>query len=176
MTVPNSSDGSTVARTYTSRGQLHTTSYNGSVVDTRAYDIGGRITSSAYGNGVSTGYSYRDDANGKDNRLTSISTTQPGGAANLVGDYSYAYDANGNKLSESITGVLASYGFTIPTSGGYDDDDRLTAWNRADGNQNQSWILSYVGNWQSFIEQGKNQRTKGQALFEVCAWNRETMN
>ncbi len=58
---------------------------------------------------------------------------------------------NNNKTSETISGVMAPYGFN---STGYDNQDRLTAWNRNDGNLDQSWNLSKEGDWNSFTENG----------------------
>ena len=42
-------DATTVERTYTNRSQLHQTKFNGSVIDTRVYDVGGRLSTSTYG-------------------------------------------------------------------------------------------------------------------------------
>jgi len=52
-TYPNSS---TWERSYTARRQLHETKWNGVVVDTRAYDLGGRLDTSTFGNGVVNDY------------------------------------------------------------------------------------------------------------------------
>ncbi|WP_153558974.1 RHS repeat-associated core domain-containing protein [Roseimaritima sediminicola] len=58
---------------------------------------------------------------------------------------------------------MSNYGFTVPTSG-YDDEDRLVGWNRADSNLDQSWNLSLVGDWDSFTENSTTQnRTHGDA-------------
>ena len=78
-----------------------------------------------------------------------------------VGNYTYGWDANKNKTSETITGAMSGYGFAVPT-GGYDDQNRLTAWNRTNGTKNQSWALSSVGDWNSFVDAGVTQaRTHG---------------
>ena len=45
-------DATTVERTYTNRSQLHQTKFNGSVIDTRVYDVGGRLSTSTYANGA----------------------------------------------------------------------------------------------------------------------------
>ena len=42
-------DATTVERTYTNRSQLHQTKFNGSVIDTHVYDVGGRLSTSTYG-------------------------------------------------------------------------------------------------------------------------------
>jgi len=78
-----------------------------------------------------------------------------------LGDLSYTWDANKNKTSESITGVMSGYGFT---SGGttYDFEDRLTGYARASGTFNQSWNLTSVGDWTSVTTNGIAQnRTHG---------------
>ena len=150
-------DSTTVERTYNSRRLLETIKYtestrfpSGKILDTRGYDDGGRQVSSTFGNTTSTTFTYRNSSNssGNDNHLYQIATTNVGG--NKVGTYTYAYDANGNKTAETITGAGAfnNFGFSTPTSG-YDDEDRLVAWNRADG-VNHTWNLSLVGDWNSY--------------------------
>ncbi len=58
---------------------------------------------------------------------------------------------------------MSNYGFTVPTNG-YDDEDRLVGWERADSNLDQSWNLSLVGDWDSFTENSTTQnRTHGNA-------------
>lgn len=101
-------DGALVERGYSARDQLAEIKYAGSVIDTRTYDNGGRLTTSQYGNGIGTTWSYRND-----NLVSSITRTNLTGA-----DFSYTYDANKNKTSETISGVMAPYGFD---STGYDD-------------------------------------------------------
>ncbi|WP_164104129.1 RHS repeat-associated core domain-containing protein [Candidatus Laterigemmans baculatus] len=146
-------DGTLVARSYTDRGQLHELSFDSTVVDTRTYDDGGRMTGSAYNNGVSETRAYNTD-----NTLSSISYT---GAS--IGTYSYGWDANKNKTSESISGTLAGYGFTVGASG-YDTEDRLVNWERSDSALDQSWNLSLVGDWNSITENTVAQaRTHGDA-------------
>ena len=88
-----------------------------------------------------------------DNTLASISYS---GAP--VGDLSYTWDANKNKTSESISGIMSGYGF----SASYDAEDRLTSWDRADASLDQSWELSPVGDWNSITENTSVQnRTHG---------------
>ena len=72
------------------------------------------MTGSSYGNGVSESRSYNTD-----NTLASISFS---GAA--IRSYSYGWDDNKNKTSESITGTMSGFGFTVGSSG-YDTEDRL---------------------------------------------------
>jgi RHS repeat-associated protein len=136
-------DASEVTRTHTARGQLATLASDATTIDTRVYDNGGRMVSSSYNNGVSESRTYNDD-----NTLASIIYT---GAA--IGNLSYTWDANKNKMSETIGGVMSGYGFTA----GYDADDRLVSWDRADSALDQSWNLSPVGNWNSFTENATTQ-------------------
>ncbi|TWT84857.1 tRNA3(Ser)-specific nuclease WapA precursor [Planctomycetes bacterium CA13] len=144
-------DGSPVARTYTDRGQLATVAFNNTTVDTRTYDDGGRMTGSSYNNGVSESRTYNTD-----NTLAGITFS---GAP--IEDLTYGWDANKNKTSETITGTMSGYGFTVPSSG-YDDEDRLVGWNRSDSNLDQAWNLSLVGDWNSFTENASVQsRTHG---------------
>ena len=146
-------DGTDVDRTYTARGQLNTIAVDSTTVDTRSYDDGGRMTSSVYNNGVTQTRAYNND-----NTLASITHT---GAS--IGNYTYGWDDNKNKTSEAISGTMSGYGFTVGTSG-YDDEDRLTNWERDDTSLDQSWSLSLVGDWNSITENASTQnRTHGAA-------------
>ncbi|QDT57272.1 tRNA(Glu)-specific nuclease WapA precursor [Caulifigura coniformis] len=145
-------DSTIVDRTYNARGLLSTISYGGGTIDSRTYDDGGRLTSETLGNGLTVTTSY---ATGE-NLIASI-------ANGVVGTYGYSWDANHNKTAETITGAMSGYGFTVPT-GGYDDEDRLTAWERDDSGLDQAWSLSDVGDWNTFTENGTPQtRTHGNA-------------
>ena len=53
--------GKVAERLYHAHGQLHQVKFDGSLVDTRLYDDGGRLEKSTYGNGVVTDFTYRDD-------------------------------------------------------------------------------------------------------------------
>jgi len=125
--------------------------FDATTIDTRTYDDGGRMLTSAYNNGVSETRAYNND-----NTLASINFT---GAP--IDNLSYNWDANKNKTSEGITGTMSGYGFDVGTSG-YDDEDRLVAWNRDDNNLDQAWNLSLVGDWNSVTENASTQsRTHG---------------
>jgi RHS repeat-associated protein len=130
-------DGKVVGRTYSDRGQLATLVYDGTTIDTRAYDDGGRMTSSSYHNGVSESRTYNND-----NTLAGISFT---GAA--IGNLTYGWDENKNKTSESIGGTMSGYGFDVGGSG-YDSEDRLVNWERADSkhyfHRNQQYSTSAI--------------------------------
>jgi RHS repeat-associated protein len=143
LTYPN---GSIVQRTYTTRSQLHTVRYLGTIVDTRTYDDGGRLNTSTYANGAVVSFAYRND-----NLPTSIATTHAGSPN--IGTYSYTWDANKNKTGETITSTMSGFGFSTGATG-YDDEDRLQTWNRTNGTMNQAWTLSAVGNWNNFTSAG----------------------
>jgi len=146
-------DGSLVDRAYTNRGQLQAVNYTPlagalSSVATFTYDAGGRETQRNLGNGLTTTRSYFAD-----NQIQSIATP-------TVETLTYTYDANKNPTSETRSGVMAPYSWTTgPT--GYDDEDRLTNWQRTNGDS-QSWNLSPVHDWNSTTINGAVQtRTHG---------------
>ena len=93
-------DGTNVSRDYTARGQLATVGVGGTTISTRTYDDGGRLSGEVYNNGVSSTRTYN-----LDNTLAAIDHS------GSIGDYSYTWDENKNKTSESITGVMSGYGF-----------------------------------------------------------------
>ncbi|RLS53154.1 MAG: RHS repeat protein [Planctomycetota bacterium] len=131
-------DGSVVARTYDSRNLLSTIALGGGNIDSRTYDTGGRLSSETLGNGQVVARTYMTG----DNLPLAISNS-------AVGTYSYGWDANKNKTGETITGAMASYTSTM----GFDDQNRLTSWNRSNGNS-QAWTLSAVNDWQNFTNNG----------------------
>ncbi len=145
-------DSTVVDRSYTARGELYQLKHAGATIDTRVYDNGGRMISSIYNNGVVDTRAY-----GSDNTLSSITFT---GSGTSIGNLSYGWDNNHNKTSETITGTMSNYGFSIPTDG-YDGEDRLVSFNRTSG-LSQSWNLSAVGDWNSVTTNGTAQtRTHG---------------
>ncbi|MFO0078981.1 MAG: hypothetical protein ACK55N_07825, partial [Planctomycetota bacterium] len=141
--------GAVVQRSYTPRRQLQQTSYLGAVVESRTYDAAGRHATSTSGNAAVTTNSYR-----LDNLLASRATSHAG--SEQLGTYSYSWDANKNKTAETIGAQGSGFGFSVP-AGGYDQADRLTAWNRTDGARNQSWTLSAVGDWTAHSDAGVSQ-------------------
>jgi hypothetical protein len=146
-------------RTFTERGQLHTTKYDANVEDTRSYDDGGKLITSAYRNGVTTTYAYRNVIGNKDNLLASISFAHPSGAATnrLVGDLTYDSDANKNKTKETIAGTMSGYSFDTTVGAepdGHDDENRLTHFKRSNNANPQTWELSLVGDWDSWSNLG----------------------
>lgn len=151
LTTVTYPDSSTSTRRYHSTGALNELALDGSTISTRSYDAGRRQTTEVLGNGITETRSYRSDK-----LLSGISYSNTS-----LGDLSYTRDANKNKTSESITGVMSGYGFT---SGGttYDFEDRLTGYARASGTFNQSWNLTSVGDWTSVTTNGIAQnRTHG---------------
>ena len=134
MTYP---DGSVVDRSYNSRGLLDEVELDSSSVDIRTYDNAGRIATSTYGNGVVTTHTHRADG-----LVSSIATTNSG--TEKVGTYTYGWDANKNKTSETISGAgfMSNFGFSAST---YDDENRITGWTRSDGLMQDWWTLNKVG-------------------------------
>ncbi len=150
-------DGSVVARQYTARDQLAQIDYNSAMVATFGYDNGSRRTSRTLGDtpGTQTTWLYGR----QDNLLTAINSGIPGAS------FTYTYDANKNKLTEGISSPMANFGFN---STAYDPADRLTAWNRTDGNLDQAWNLSLVGNWATFTENQVQQTRTHTAVHEIA--------
>ena len=120
------------------------------------YDALGRLIQSTAGNGVITTHTYQAD-----DLHQGIEVRDAAGG--LVDLFTFTYDANRNKTAEQRGGVMANWGYSTGASG-YDNKDRLVAWNRTDGNQNQSWTLTYEGDWHDFADAGTTQhRTHGPA-------------
>ncbi len=150
-------DSSIQERTYHATGALNLLKLDGNTVSTRTYDDGTRLTGETLGNGVTETRAYSND-----NLLTSITY---GGTGTAIGNLSYTWDANKNKTSETIGGLMADWGFT---SGGttYDHEDRLTGYARAGTSSpsqfSQSWSLTSVGDWTSTTINGTaHTRTHG---------------
>ena len=136
-------DSSIANRAYTARGALSELKLDSSVIDTRSYDDGGRMTTDVLGNGITETRAYRTD-----NLLSTISFSNTN-----IGNLGYSWDANKNKTAETIAGVMSGYGFTSSGTA-YDDEDRLTGYQQASNNFNQSWALTSVGDWSSVTTNG----------------------
>ena len=69
-------------------------------------------------------------------------------ANGAVGTATYAYDANGNKLSESWSGAMASWNFTTQAGGndGYDTEDRFLNFNQSGQSKTLAMTRSDIGN------------------------------
>ena len=148
--------GQVVTRAYTDRNQLASVGYDGAMVATRAYDDGGRLTTTTYGNGVVESRTYIPG----DQRVKTI-------AAPGVTGFTYTYDANGRKLTET-DGIIAANSQTFA----YDSQDRLTAWSKAAGvtpAQTQTWNLTPVGDWASTVKDGLTQSRTHNRVHEVTA-------
>jgi len=118
------------------------------------YDDGMRETSRTHGNNLTTDRSY----NRNDNLVTDIDVAGKSGLS-----FDYQYDANKNPTAETTGGVMSGYSFTA----GYDNEDRLTSWNRANGTDSQTWNLSLVGDWNSTVINGTTQNRTHNAVHEV---------
>ena len=159
-------DNSTVTRTYTDRNQLEDMHYDSDGagagaaihVEHRVYDNGRRLTqcdqnlTGAGGTAItSTTKTYRGNVGDPGDNLTeTINITSTNAGNPLVTSFDYSYDANKNKLKETIGGVMQPYGFGTTTAAAYDAEDRVTGWNRDDALKTQAWTLSKVGDWNAF--------------------------
>jgi len=65
--------------------------------------------------------------------------------------------------------VLSNYGFNTTSPATYDNADRLTGWNRTDGNKDQSWNLSLVGDWTSFTDESVTETRAHSNVHELTA-------
>jgi RHS repeat-associated protein len=151
LTTVTYPDSSTSTRSYHATGALNQLGLDGSNISTRSYDVGRRQTTEVLGNGITETRSYRND-----NLLSGISYSDTN-----IGNLSYTWDANKNKTSETIAGVMSGYGFTSAGTT-YDFEDRLTGFARASGTFTQAWSLTSVGDWTSVTTNGTAQtRTHG---------------
>ena len=152
-------DGGTVGRIFTNRNQLDTVNYNGSLAANFVYDNGMRKTMANFGNGLSETRTYR-----LDNLNNTIKI--PG-----VTDFTYSWDANKRKLGEAdgIVPPVNSQTF------GYDNEDRLTSFNRQNGDS-QTWNLSLVGDWNQFNANGTAQTRTHNSVHELTAINGTALN
>ncbi len=150
-------DSTVVTRSYTGRDQLYQIGYDSNNVATYSYDDSGRRTGRTLGDSsnTATAWTYGRD----DNFVTAITTSG-------IATFGYTYDANKNKLTETLGSPMANYGFDSTT---YDDEDRLTAWSRVDDNKDQSWNLSEVGDWESFTEEGNEVERTHDAVHQLTA-------
>jgi RHS repeat-associated protein len=111
------------------------------------------MLTSTYDNGVTDTRTYNTD--------DTLAEIDFGGTGSAIGDLTYGWDANKNKTSETIAGVMSGYSFTVPTNG-YDDEDRLVDFDGAADQVDQSWNLSLVGDWDSVTTDSTTQnRTHG---------------
>jgi hypothetical protein len=78
--------------------------------------------------------------------------------------YSDTYDDNKNVLTETLGGGMSGYSFEA----GYDDEDRLTGWDRDNGDS-QDWGLSPVGNWDTFTKNSTPETRTYNSVHELTA-------
>jgi RHS repeat-associated protein len=144
-------NGQSMVRMYTDRDQLASVSFGGSaVVSSFAYDNGGRETSRTLANGVTQSRTWRSD-----NLPSTI--TAPG-----VTNLSYSWDANKRKTAET-NGLFAAQTNSYT---GYDNEDRLTAWQRGNGDT-QTWGLSQVGDWNNTVVNGIQEDRTHNTAHEI---------
>jgi RHS repeat-associated protein len=146
-------NGAIVDRTFTVRNQLQSVAYNGVNAAILNYDNAGRLSTKTFGNGLVETRTYQAD-----NLNTSINT--PGVTA-----FGYTWDANKRKLTQTETG--------IPTNNQvytYDNEDRLTGFNRNNGDT-QAWTLSLVGDWNQFNNNGVMENRTHNTVHELTAVN-----
>ena len=136
-------DGTVVTRSYNERDQLAQIGYNNDMVASFDYDNGGRRRTRTLGDTRGTVTTWFYDR--QDNLITGVDTPN-------VTSFGYTFDANKNKLTETLGTPMADYGFGTTTPTAYDNEDRLTAWSRSDGKKRQSWDLTGAGDWRTFTE------------------------
>lgn len=143
LTATTYPDTTVVERTWTDRNELDTVTHAGQLIIDRTYDDGMRLTSTTYGNALVESRTYVTG----DNLVATI-------AIPSVTGFSYTYDANKRKTAET-DGILAASSQTF----GYDDQDRLTDWERpsAPGGDAQTWTLSPVGDWNQTVRNADTQ-------------------
>ena len=149
ITYPN---GTTVSRSLNTRGLLNTIQLGSTNLLTRTYGNGSRLSSQSFGNGITESMGY-----GNDNLPITRNTP--------VGNFSFGWDANKNKTSETITGTLSAYGWSTGTTG-FDDQNRLVNRNQGSGSTqlNEAFTLSPVADMSTVTTNGVAQtRTHGPA-------------
>ena len=167
-------DNVLVDREYTDRDQLEFVKYTNTaaggtltsfILDKRTYDDGMRLEKceqnfSGAGSTprVTTDVTFRGNVGDPgDDLIESITRTGLTGA-----DYTYSYDANKNKLKETINAPLANYGYgtTVGQEAAYDAEDRLTDWHRDDTLRDLNWVITKVGDFSSYtVESTTETRT-----------------
>jgi RHS repeat-associated protein len=107
------------------------------------------LSTKTFGNGLIETRTYQTD------NLNATITT-PG-----VTSFGYTWDANKRKLTQTETGIpINNQVYT------YDDEDRLTGFNRNNGD-NQAWSLSLVGDWNQFNNNGNMENRTHNAVHEI---------
>ena len=127
--------GTYVEYDYTDRGLLDTIKVDGTQIEDRGYSDLGQLTSVDRPS-IDESRSYDDRG-----QVTSI-------ANGAVGTATYAYDNNGNKLSESWSGAMSAWNFTTQagSSDGYDAEDRFLNFNQSNQSKTLAMTRSDIGN------------------------------
>ena len=159
LTYPS---GTNITETTDFRGRLLTVG-DGALppIATYTYDLGNRVLTRTYRNGVVAEYAYNPN-----NWISSVIHTNPA-ATNLIAGFTYAYDKEGNKLyEENLWNTNRSEAYAC------DPIYRLTNW-LAGGlvggtvpapTNSEAWQLDRLGNWNVWITNGITQtRTHSQA-------------
>ncbi len=156
-TYPN---GKANARAFTARNQLSSVAYDGNLMANFQYDQGMRETSRGLGNGLTQTISYRPD--------NTISQKSVAGITN----YSYTYNANKVKLSET-DGTMSSLSQIFS----YDFENRLTSWssNGTTLNETQSWNLSLEGAWLANTVNGVTENRTFNQTYETLTSDSNAM-
>jgi len=153
-------NGKANTRAFTARNQLSSVAYDGNLMANFQYDLGMREISRGLGNGLTQATSYRPD--------NTILQKSVAGITN----YSYTYNANKVKLSET-DGTMSSLSQTFS----YDFENRLTSWtsNGTTLNQNQSWNLSLEGAWLANTVNGVTENRTFNQAYETLTSNSNAM-
>ncbi|MDE3091022.1 MAG: RHS repeat protein, partial [Chloroflexota bacterium] len=125
MTYPV--DDETVTTTYNTQGLPATLSGSNNYVTASNYNPASQLTSLAFGNGVTTNYTY----NSQNLRLTQLTTS------GVLQNLQYQYDDVGNirTITDTIRSEISNFV--------YDDLDRLT---NVTGAYTQGWVYNPIGN------------------------------
>ena len=157
-------DGTLVQRPATTRGQLFQVIDQGTLLQTRLYDLGGRQTTATASNGRQETRTY---ANGS---VQVGSIAIPG-----VTDLAYTYDLAKRKTAE-VNASQQGQRF------GYDRAGRLTTWSQGTAvtsSASQAWTLSLVGDWQQVTTKvGATTSTETRThtpVHEIAAINGQTL-
>jgi RHS repeat-associated protein len=150
-------DGKVLSRTFTNRDQLATAAFDGGNVLTRTYDIGMRQDQSTYGNSIVESRRYQND-----NLIAQINTTA--NQVKLVYDLGDGYDAN-KRNTFAADFNLGVYEYA------YDNEDRLTSNFDQGVGVTQTWVLSLVGDWNSFTKNAVTETRTHDAAHELLTRN-----
>ncbi len=143
--------GRTIAYSYDANGNRTGLTDPDNIATAYRYDADNRLSQVTTGGGV-TGYSY--DGSGQIIQISNPNTTvtrqghdsagrlttiSHGEGANTLAVYSYSYDANGNRLTQSET----QNGITEHTTYGFDNADRMTSAAYPDKTVSYSYDANY---------------------------------